>query len=150
MQNQFSTPYQTDVPGTPAGGYHRVADIVATNSLQFKPEDNALDVAIEIVSTHAGGGPVVGTSAEFLGFVNEGDIIRALERGMDLKQSTARDIMNTSFIGVTEDTPLTSVADMFQMGFRILPVVQEGKVVRSITRHDLLRAKLGIGPSIEE
>ena len=149
MANQYSS-YATEVPGTPAGGYHRVSDILATNSLQFRPEDNALDIAIEIVSTHAGGGPVVGNNDEFLGFINEGDLIRALERGIDLKQSKARDIMNTSFIGVTEETPLSSVADMFQMGFRILPVVQDGKVVRSITRHDLLRAKLGIGPSIEE
>ena len=138
------------IPGTPAGGYHRVADIVATNNLKFRPGDNALDVAIEIVSTHAGGGPVVGADNEFLGFINEGDLIRALERGIDLTRATAEQIMNTSFIGVTETTPLSSVADMFQMGFRILPVVQDGKVVRSITRHDLLRARLGIGPSIEE
>jgi hypothetical protein len=39
---------------------------------------------------------------------------------------------------------------MFEMGFRILPVIQDGKVTRSITRHDLLRARLGLGPSIDE
>jgi len=139
-----------NLPGTPAAGYRVVADIVATNMLQFRPDDNAMDVAIDIVSSHDGGGPVVGVHNEFLGFINEGDVIRALERGLDLQQSLAKEIMNTAFIGVRDDTSLACVARMFEMGFRILPVVEDGKVTRSITRHDYLRAQLGIGPGIDE
>jgi len=139
-----------NLPGTPAEGYRVVADIVATNMLQFNPTDNAMDVAIDIVSSHSGGGPVAGAQNEFLGFINEGDVIRALEGGVDLQRATAQDIMNTTFIGVTDDTTLASVARMFEMGFRILPVVKDGKVTRSVTRHDYLRARLGIGPGIEE
>ena len=44
----------TKVEGTPAGGYRFVSDIVATNSRQFKPDESALDVAIEMVSSHTG------------------------------------------------------------------------------------------------
>lgn len=139
-----------NLPGTPAGGYRVVGEIVATNMLRFSPGDNAMDVAIEILSSHSGGGPVAGLENEFLGFVDEGDIIRALERGVDLQRATAEDIMNTAFVGVTEDSTLTSVARMFEMGFRILPVVKDGKVTRSVTRHDFLRARLGIGPGIDE
>lgn len=139
-----------NLPGTPAGGYRLVGDIVATNMLRFSPTDNAMDVAIEILSSHSGGGPVAGLENEFLGFIDEGDVIRALERGVDLQRVAAEDIMNTVFIGVTEDAPLTSVARMFEMGFRILPVVKDGKVTRSVTRHDFLRARLGIGPGIDE
>ena len=62
----------------------------------------------------------------------------------------ARDIMNSAFVAVKDDTSLTSVARLFEMGFQILPVVQNGKVTRSITRHDLLRAQLGLGPSVDE
>ena len=147
---QIRTDERTNLPGTPAGGYRVVADIVATNMLQFAATDNAMDVAIDIVASHSGGGPVVGTQHEFLGFINEGDIIRALEGGIDLQHSTTQDIMNTAFIGVTDDTKLSSVARMFEMGFRILPVVKDGKVTRSVTRHDYLRARLGIGPGIDE
>ena len=92
----------------------------------------------------------VGNDYEFLGFINEGDIIRAIDKGLDLKQVKAQDIMNSAFVGVKEDTSLACVARMFEMGFQILPVVQDGKVVRSITRHDLLRAQLGLGPSVDE
>lgn len=140
----------TKMPGVPAGGYRLVSDIVATNNRQFKPEESALDVAIEMVSSHAGGAPVVGDDYEFLGFINEGDLIRAMDAGIDLKKASASDIMNTAFIGVQENTSLSSVARMFEMGFQILPVVQDGKVTRSITRHDLLRARLGLGPTIDE
>ena len=58
--------------------------------------------------------------------------------------------MNTAFVGVKEDTSLSCVARMFVMGFQIRPVVHDGMVVRSITRHDLLRAQLGLGPSVDE
>lgn len=147
---QIRTEGGANLPGTPADGYRVVADIVATNMLQFNPADNAMDVAIDIVASHSGGGPVVGSQNEFLGFINEGDVIRALEGGLDLQGATAKDIMNTAFIGVTDDTTLTSVARMFEMGFRILPVVKDGIVTRSVTRHDYLRARLGIGPGIDE
>jgi predicted transcriptional regulator len=73
-----------------------------------------------------------------------------MEAGIDLKKATTSDIMNTAFIGVKEDTTLSCVSRMFEMGFQILPVIQDGKVTRSITRHDLLRARLGLGPSIDE
>ncbi len=45
----------TNVPGTPAGGYRFVSDIMATNSRQFKPTESAMDVAIDMVSSGAGG-----------------------------------------------------------------------------------------------
>jgi predicted transcriptional regulator len=140
----------TGAPGTPAGGYRLVSDIMATNSRQFKPTESAMDVAIDMVSSGAGGGPVVGEDYEFLGFINEGDLIRAMEAGTDLRKVTASEIMNTAFIGVKEETTLSCVSRMFEMGFQILPVIQDGKVTRSITRHDLLRALLGLGPSIDE
>ncbi|WP_447601530.1 CBS domain-containing protein [Nitrospira sp. Nam80] len=140
----------TNAPGTPAGGYRMVSDILATNSRQFKPTESAMDVAIDMVSSGAGGGPVVGDEFEFLGFINEGDVIRAIDSGIDLNKASARDIMNTAFVGVKEDTSLACVSRMFEMGFQILPVIQDGKVTRSITRHDLLRARLGLGPSVDE
>ena len=139
-----------NVPGTPAGGYHVVADISATNTVQAKPDDNAMDIAIAMVSDGSRGLPVVGEDSEFLGFISEGDVIRALEAGVDLNRAKARDIMNTAFVGVEENTPLASVSRLFEMGFQLLPVVQDGKVVRSITRHNVLRARLGLGPTIDE
>src|SRR5262245_12993870 len=128
VSGRYVMKFVTNAPGTPVGGYKVVGDILATNSRQFKPGEGAMDVAIDIVSSGAGGWPVVGEDYEFLGFINEGDLIRAMEAGVDLKKATASDIMNTAFIGVREDTSLSCVSRMFEMGFQILPVIQDGKV----------------------
>lgn len=53
----------TNPAGTPASGYRVVGDINATNSRQFRPTENAMDVAIDIVSNRAGG-PAVGEDCE--------------------------------------------------------------------------------------
>ncbi len=136
--------------GTPAAGYRTVSDIVSTHSLTFRETDNAMDLAIELVSSHIPGAPVVGDAYEYLGFINEGDLIRAIDAGIDLKNSTAREIMNVAFIGVEEGASLSCVNQMFEQGLHILPIVQNGRVLRCITRHDILRARLGLGPTVDQ
>ncbi len=136
--------------GTPAAGYRTVSDIVSTHTLTFRETDNAMDLAIELVSSHVPGAPVVGEAYEYLGFINEGDLIRAIDAGIDLRTSTAREIMNIAFIGVEEGAALSCVNDLFEQGLQIIPIVQNGRVLRCITRHDILRARLGLGPTIDQ
>jgi predicted transcriptional regulator len=136
--------------GTPATGYGTVSDIVSTHSLQFKETDNAMDLAIELVTSHLSGAPVVGNAYEYVGFINEGDIIRAIDGAVDLKNVTAHEIMNTAFIGVEEGASLACVNEAFEKGLHVLPIVQNGRVLRCITRHDVLRARLGLGPTIDQ
>jgi predicted transcriptional regulator len=136
--------------GTPASGYRTVSDIVSTHNLQFRETDNAMDLAIELVSSHLAGAPVVGEAYEYLGFINEGDLIRAIDAGIDLKNVTAHEIMNTAFMGVEEGTSLSCVNEVFEQGLHVLPIVQNGRVLRCITRHDVLRARLGLGPTIDQ
>jgi predicted transcriptional regulator len=136
--------------GTPAAGYRTVSDIVSTHTLTFRETDNAMDLAIELVTSHLPGAPVVGEAYEYLGFINEGDLIRAIDAGIDLKNSTAREIMNVAFIGVEEGASLSCVNDLFEQGLQIIPIVQNGRVLRCVTRHDILRARLGLGPTIDQ
>lgn len=60
--------------------------IVGTTVRSSKPGDSAMDVAIGMVTSHVGGAPVVANDYEFLGFINEGDIIRAIDRGVDSRK----------------------------------------------------------------
>ena len=57
--------------GTPA--VPKVSDIVSTHDLRFRETDNAMELAIELVSSHLPGAPVVGKEDEYVGFINEGD-----------------------------------------------------------------------------
>lgn len=64
--------------GIPAGGFRTVGQIVGTNELRFQPGQSAMDVAGDLLSTHTTGGPVVTDDGQFIGFISEYDLLRAL------------------------------------------------------------------------
>jgi len=86
----------------------------------------------------------------FFGFVSEFDTLRALEAKKDLNQLTAEDNMVKNRIAVTDDTSIDdAVKVMEEKRLLNLPVKRNGKVAYSVTRHDLLRAWIGLGVSVE-
>jgi CBS domain-containing protein len=137
-------------PGVPGGGFKTVGQIDATNNLVFQRNQNAMGVAVELLATHTPGAPVVDERGEFIGFVSEIDILRVLEAKKDLNQLTAEDVMAQEHISVTNDTSIDeAVKIMEEKRLLNLPVKVNGKVAYSITRHDLLRAWIGLGIDIE-
>ncbi|MCP9439816.1 MAG: CBS domain-containing protein [Nitrospira sp.] len=132
--------------GVPAGGFKTVGQIDGTNTLIFHARQNGLAVAVELVSTHTPGAPVVDDQGEFVGFISEFDVLRALESNRDLRQLTAEQIMAKDRIAVTEDTPIEEAVKLMEEKRLLnLPVRRNGKVAYSVTRHDLLRAWIGLG-----
>jgi CBS domain-containing protein len=110
-----------------------------------------MGIAVELLTTHTSGAPIVDEQGAFLGFISEFDILRALEAGKDLNRLTAEDIMAKERIAVTEETSIDeAVKIMEEKRLLNLPVKKNGKVAYSITRHDLLRAWIGLGVSIED
>ena len=62
----------------------------------------------------------------------------------------AEDVMTKQPISVTADTSINQVVKiMEEKRLLTLPVIVKGKVAYSITRHDLLRAWIGLGMDIE-
>jgi CBS domain-containing protein len=52
---------------------------------------------------------------------------------------------------VTEMTPISEVVTRFQEEeLQIIPVVRDGQVIKSVTRHDLIRAMTGAGLGFEK
>jgi predicted transcriptional regulator len=73
-----------------------------------------------------------------------------LEAGKDLNRLAAEDIMVKDRIAVTDDTSFDAAVKLMEDKRLInLPIERNGKVVCSITRHDLLRAWIGLGVDIE-
>jgi predicted transcriptional regulator len=137
-------------PGVPVGGFTTVGQIHGTNDLVIRRNQNAMGVAVELLTTHTPGAPVVDEQGAFIGFVSEFDILRALEAKKDLNQLTAGDIMAKDRIAVTDDTSIDeAVKIMEDKRLLNLPVQRNGKIAYSVTRHDLLRAWIGLGMSIE-
>lgn len=138
------------MPGVPAGGLKTVGQVHATNDLLFSRTQNAMGVAVELLSTHTPGAPVVDERGEFIGFISEFDVLRALEADKDLNRLTAEQIMVKDRISVTADTSIEDAVKLMEEKRLLnLPVKLNGKVAYSITRHDLLRAWIGLGVDIE-
>lgn len=144
-------PTKWELPGVPAGGLRTVGQIRGTNTLILNAGQNGMLVALELLSTHTAGAPVVNARQEFIGFISEFDVLRALEAHKDLSTLTGEDIMVREHISVTAETTLEeAVKTMEERRLHNLPVTKDGKVVYSVTRHDLLRAWIGIGTSGED
>ena len=138
------------VQGIPAEGLKTVGQIVGTNGLRFHAAHNALAIAAEILSSHISGAPVIDDQGKFIGFISEFDVLEALESGQQLEKTTARDIMNPAHIAVHESTSITeAIRLMKEKNLLQLPVEKNGKVRYAVTRHDLLRARIGLGLDIE-
>lgn len=88
---------------------------------------------------------------EFIGFIREFAVLHVLEAGKDLSNLTAEDIMVCERIAVTAETTIEeAVKTMEEKRLLNFPVKRDGKVAYSVTRHDLLRAWIGIGTSGED
>lgn len=134
------------VQGIPVGGFKTVGQIVPTNDVKFRENQNGMAVAVELLSTHTPGGAVVDDKNHFVGFISEFDLLRALEAGKDLNNITANEIMVKERISIADSTSIKeAVKIMEEKRLLNLPVERDGKVAYTITRHDLLRAWVGLG-----
>lgn len=138
-------------PGVPVGGFRTIGQVRPTNVLVFHRGQNAMGAAVELLTTHTPGAPVIDEQGDFIGFVSEFDILRALETEKDLNRITVEDVMAKDRIAVTENTSIEEAVKMMEEKRLLnLPVRKNGKVAYSISRHDLLRAWIGLGVSIED
>lgn len=132
--------------GVPVGGLKTVGQIVATNTLTFQAGQNGLAIAVELLSTHTAGAPVVDSEGKYLGFINEFDVMKALSLGRELSSLVAEDLMRIGPIAVHASTTIADAAQrMDEQCVLNLPVEKDGKVAYSVSRHDLLRAWIGLG-----
>jgi predicted transcriptional regulator len=132
--------------GVPVGGLKTVGQIVATNTLTFQAGQNGLAIAVELLSTHTAGAPVVDHEGKYLGFINEFDVIKALSLGRELSILVAEDLMRIGPIAVHSSTTIADAAQrMDEQCVLNLPVEKDGRVAYSVSRHDLLRAWIGLG-----
>jgi predicted transcriptional regulator len=138
------------MPGVPSGGFQTVGQLVGTNELFYRAGQDCLAIALDLLATHTSGAPVLDGKGKFVGFISEFDLLGALESGKELSRVKAEEVMNKQPIAVHESTTIReAVRIMRDKHLLNLPVEKDGRVTYSITRHDLLRAKIGVGLGIE-
>ena len=132
--------------GVPVGGLKTVGQVVATNTLTFRAGQNGLAIAVELLSTHTAGAPVLDRDGQYVGFITEFDVMKALSLGRELSSLVAEDLMRVGPIAVHSSTTISDAAQrMDEQCVLNLPVEKDGRVAYSVSRHDLLRAWIGLG-----
>lgn len=132
------------------GDLKTVGEIMGTHNLRFHIRQNGFAIAVELLSRHTSGAPVVDDKDKFIGFISEFDLLKAFDSGKDLRKLTAEEIMNKAPIAVHGSTTINKAVEiMEEQHLLILPVEKNGVVAYSVTRHDLLRARVGVGAGME-
>ena len=139
------------MPGVPAEGLKTIGQITPTNGVRFRFDQDAAAIGADLVRDHTTGAPVVDGTGRIVGFISEIDLLRALRAGYDLRKLRAEDIMTRCPISVDESASIADAIDVMDSCHLLnLPVQQGGQVSYSITRHDLLRATMGLGAGMED
>lgn len=96
------------------------------------PQTSVAQIAELLTARRFSAVPVVDSAGAVLGLVSERDLLARSGR-------TAREVMTTSVISVTTDTDLEQVRRMLvDAPIRRVPVLQAGRLVGIISRHDLV------------
>ncbi len=135
-----------------------VADALVPTRFRVYPDVSVEEVVGVMVRYRLGAVPVVGEKLDFLGLITAMDVLRHLlaarmagpEGHAPALSSTARDLMNRSVMGVSEDQALVeAVSLMVNKGISQLPVVREGELVGFLTVESALQALAGGGAEKE-
>jgi CBS domain-containing protein len=119
-----------------------VRDHMDRHVATLRPETKILDAVGLLLERKVTGAPVVDKSGRLVGIVTEKDCLRLVAAGVDgdLPRGTVADIMTQNPETIPPDMDIYYVAGLF-LGrpFRRFPVVEDGKLVGTITRFDILR-----------
>jgi CBS domain-containing protein len=125
--------------------FRTVGEIMLTNHLATSEETPAHDVAMKLLHAGYQGLPVLDHEGRVIGKITEINLLRALKDGRDLKHTRVKDIMAPPPPVVSTETSLEAAMEIMEVHRLIrLPVMRGTRFVGSVTRHDLLRAWLGV------
>ena len=120
-------------------GLRPIAQVTLSHQLKFLEDQNALSISLQLLASPHSGAPVVNAEGRFVGFISEFDLLAVLESGRNLDQLQAKEIMVQDPKATNGSATIAeAVRIMKEHNVLVLPVEQDGVVVGSITRRDLL------------
>jgi len=129
--------------------FETVGEIKKGNNLFTYADTAIVKVAEDLAHSRWSGMPVVDRENRVIGIVSEQDLLRAFREPRNLNEIKVKEIMTKSPIVIKEKTSLEEASKIMEDAhIHRLPVVKDGVLIGTVTRHDLLRAWLGM--SVEE
>jgi CBS domain-containing protein len=150
-----------------------VSQVMTTEVLSFRPEDEVQKAAEAMAARSIGGAPVIDGDAKVVGMLNDDDlivsdtrlhmptVISVLGAYLELPSSASRfdkevrkavgstvgDVMSDNPQTCGEDDTLEQVATVLhEHNLSRLPVVRDGKLVGIVSRGDIVKAIVQKGP----
>jgi CBS domain-containing protein len=141
----------------------RATDVMVRDVVTVRPDMNVAD-AVKLLSEHdVSALPVVDEAGKLVGILSEADLIHRVEIGTEkrrpwwleavtgastLAEEFAKshgkkvgEIMTSGAISVSEDTPLSEIAALFERKrIKRVPVVKDDKLVGIVSRSNLIQA----------
>lgn len=108
------------------------------------PDASLLQVMREMSDKGLGATAVVNETQQVVGIFTDGDLRRLIEKGADIRQMTANDVMHANPRTVLSTALAAEVADLMEQ-FRITSVLvvdEDAKLCGAINTHDLMRSKV--------
>jgi len=151
----------------------RAIDVMVRDVVTVRPDTDVAD-AIKLLAEHdVSALPVLDKEGNLVGVLSEADLIHRAEIGTEkyrpwwleavtgastLAEEFAKshgkkvgEVMTESVISVTEETPLSEVAALFERKrIKRVPVVEDGKLVGMVSRSNLIQALAsGVGHIVQ-
>lgn len=138
-----------------------VCDLMDSKVLTVRPESNLPEAYNYMLENNARGVCVVTSDGQIAGFISEGDLIRATipsatdiaiydtiitdkelpeQMVRNLRYTKVEDIMSSNIVTIGSDEPiLNALALLHVHNLKRLPVLENGELVGTISRGDILR-----------
>ena len=138
-------------------------DIMTSLAITVGPDTQVDEIANLMYQNHISAVPVVNDQNRLLGIVSEGDLLHRQEVGTEVHRSwwltlftsaeqrardyvkshakTAADIMTRRLVTVSEDTPVSEIADLLERHrIKRVPVVKNGQLIGIVSRANIIQA----------
>ena len=120
----------------------KVIDMAVQKVAVITPEKSIRESARQMRVENVGSLVVVDQDGKPIGMLTDRDItIEGVARGVDVDQTTVRDLMTAPVVTATESEGMvTALARMREFGIRRLPIIDsEGKLVGVVTNSNLIK-----------
>ncbi len=123
----------------------KVRDYMTRHLVTFRSDTDLFTAINRLLEHRISGAPVVDSQGHLIGLLSEGDCLRGILSGAYYESVggtvTVSGYMTTEVETISPEADIIEVSERFLRGRRRrFPVVEHGRLVGQISRHDVLRA----------